>query len=290
MILNRIMSDDIVINMLHKYPIGEKLDNAIAKIELIQKCMAAVDPKKDENELNTMKAATVSVFAIIKKMQGGKVLSGFDESDWKDIAGSIYEYVLIMPDNEYSVFVFRMYERYIRASVENIRGCTSKEIYDTIISLADELKSNAELFHENSIDEVAYTEECLWIALEAMFKLFAATCLSIIKDDTLRELSNALTDFAFEYGRLMLYKREQEIISEYIDAQYKLDSELEQKYKCYIEDLERQTEQFSTLIDNAFDMNFRDAFLKSVLLAQMAGVEETQILKSSEDIDEFFLD
>ncbi|MDO4486339.1 MAG: hypothetical protein Q4C46_07070 [Bacillota bacterium] len=289
MIINKMMINDIAINMLFKSPIGEKLDSAIAGIEKFQRYLAAADSKTDENELNGIKAATIAVFAIIKKIQAGKILSQFDDSDWKDVINSISEYVLLLPDSEYSVFVFGMYERYIRSSVENIRAYASPEACDTIVGLADELQSNAELFHNDSIDEVKYTEECLWIALEAMFKLLAATCLPIIKDETLREFSNALTDFALEYGRLMLYKREQEIITAYINAQYELDSELEHKYACYVEDLKKQTEQFSTLIDNAFDANFKDAFLKSVLLAQMTGVEDSQILKSNEDIDEFFL-
>lgn len=275
--------------MLLKSPAGEKLDSAIAGIEKIQRYLAAAEAKSDEKDLNTTKAATIAVFAIIKKMQTGKVLSQFDESDWKDIITGISEYVLLMPDGEYSVFVFRMYEVFIRSSAESICGFASQEAYDTLVRLADELKSNEELFYNDSIDEVKYTEECLWIALEALFKLLAAMCLSRIKDDTLREFSSALTDFAFEYGRLMLYRREQEIITAYIDAQYELDSELEQKYACYIEELQKQTEEFSNLIDNAFAENYRDAFLKSVMLAQMAGVKDSQILKNSEDIDEFFL-
>lgn len=289
MIINNSMINDIAINMLLKSPAGEKLDSAIAGIEKIQRYLAAAEAKSDEKDLNTTKAATIAVFAIIKKMQTGKVLSQFDESDWKDIITDISEYVLLMPDDEYSVFVFRMYEVFIRSSAESTRSFVSLEAHDTLIGLADELKSNEELFHNDSIDEVKYTEECLWIALEALFKLLAAMCLSRIKDDTLREFSSALTDFAFEYGRLMLYRREQEIITAYIDAQYELDSELEQKYACYIEELQKQTEEFSNLIDNAFAENYRDAFLKSVMLAQMVGVKDSQILKNSEDIDEFFL-
>ena len=237
----------------------------------------------------TSKKLTIAVFAIIKKMQTGKILSQFDDSDWKDVVTSISEYVLLIPDDEYSVFVFRMYERFIRSSAESVRSFASQEAHDTLVGLADELKSNEEMFHNGSIDEVKYTEECLWIALEALFKLLAAMCLSKIKDDTLREFGTALSDFAFEYGRLMLYRREQEIITAYINAQYELDSELEQKYACYIEELKKQTEAFGNLINNAFDENFRDAFLKSVMLAQMAGVKDSQILKNSEEIDEFFL-
>ena len=69
-----------------------------------------------------------------------------------------------------------------------------------------------------------------------------------------------------------------------------LDAELEQKYAAYLEDLQKESQQFYTLIDNAFAPNFRDAFLHSILLAKTVGVKEEEILASTEDIDSFFLD
>ena len=54
--------------------------------------------------------------------------------------------------------------------------------------------------------------------------------------------------------------------------------------------LKKESEKFCTLIDNAFAPNFRDAFLHSVLLAKALGVNEKEILFTTEDIDSFFLD
>lgn len=79
-------------------------------------------------------------------------------------------------------------------------------------------------------------------------------------------------------------------INQFIESQYQLDAELEQKYAAYLEDLQKEAQQFYTLIDNAFAPNFRDAFLHSILLAKAAGVKEEEILSSPEDIDSFFLD
>ena len=52
----------------------------------------------------------------------------------------------------------------------------------------------------------------------------------------------------------------------------------------------KQSEQFNSLIENAFSPNFGDAFLKSVTLANVAGVKQDEILSSRDDIDCFFLD
>lgn len=76
----------------------------------------------------------------------------------------------------------------------------------------------------------------------------------------------------------------------YIEAQYVLDAELEEKYKCYLADLDKQTARCRSFIEQAFSANYREAFLKSMMLAQVTGAEESQILKNIEEIDDFFLD
>ena len=290
MIVDQIRIDAFIIDKLMDSPLGEKLDAAITEIEKIQQLLAKADIKKDEKELNKAKTATIAVFAILKKIVAGKKIPDFSEADWKDIVHNISEYVLLLPDDAYSAFVFRMYESYIRCSVDIIQAFASEEACEKILKLADELRSNTEQFHNGSIDEVRYTEDCLWISLEAMFKLLSATCAPLLKGEMVSELSAALADFVFSYGRLMLYRREQEIVSAYIEAQYVLDAELEEKYKSYLADLDKQTARCCSLIEQAFSANYREAFLKSMMLAQVTGVEESQTLKNMKEIDDFFLD
>lgn len=287
--IDQIRTDKLIIDKLLDSPLREKLDTVITEMEKIQQLLAKADTKKDEKELNKTKTAAMAVLAILKKTAAGKNISDFSEADWKDIVHNISEYVLL-PDDAYSVFIFRMYESYVRCSVSIIQTFVSEEACEKILKLADELRANTELFHNGSIDEVRYTEDCLWISLEAMFKLLSATCSPLLKGEMVSELSAALTDFVFSYGRLMLYRREQEIISAYIEAQYVLDAELEEKYKSYLADLDEQTVRCRSLIEQAFSANYREAFLKSMLLVQETGAEESQILKSIEEIDSFFLD
>ncbi len=241
---------------------------------------------------NEIKAATVALFAILQKMQEGKVISSFDNEDWKDVFNSIHKYVVELPDDEYSLFVFAMYEKCIRGSVATLQSYLGKEQedqYDTISSLADELQEESNLFRSGNIDEVQYTEDSLWIALEAMFKLLSVVSMSVIKNEEVSELGIVVCDFAFEYGRLMLHRKEQEIYTAYLDEQQELDSLLEQRYASYVEELKKQDKTFRTLIDNAFEKDYRDSFLKSVLLAQITGVDESKVLKDQEDIDSYFM-
>lgn len=238
---------------------------------------------------NEIKAATIAVFAIIKKIQEGKKISSFNNEDWTDVFNSIHKYVVELPEDEYSLFVFEMYEKCIRGSAVALQSYLGEKHCDTISELADELQEESNLFRSGNIDEVQYTEASLWISLEAMFKLLSVVSMSVIKNEEVSELGIAVCDFAFEYGRLMLHGKEQELYTAYVDEQQELDSLLEQRYASYIEELKKQDKTFSTLIDNAFEQDYRDSFLKSVLLAQITGVEESQVLKDKEDIDNYFM-
>ena len=103
---------------------------------------------------------------------------------------------------------------------------------------------------------------------QAMLKLLASTAV-LFGDNRIADFTDALTSFAFEYGRMMLYSRELELVNQYISYQYQLDEELSQKYLDYMEDLEKEADSFRALVDKAFSSDFRDTFLKSALLAKI---------------------
>ena len=287
---NPLFSNEELINKLLNSPVGESLNNIIAAIENINKIIDCFDADEEEKKLIETKAVTIALITILRKKAEGKDITEFKDEDWKDIVGNVAEFAIFMPGDQYSICVFELFEKYILKSAEIIKEFIPEKAYDAIVGLADELHTNMDMFQNGEVDEVRFTEDSLWIALEAMFKLLQAYFVSFVKNETVAEFSNALSDFAFEYGRLMMYKREQVIYTELVEAQYVLDEELKEKYICYVEELKKQTEQFFSLIESAFVDNYREAFLKSVMLAQMAGVNEEQILKCKEDMDSFFLD
>ena len=280
---------DLALDQLMKSPLGSQLQQAMYIFDKVQTHYFALAEKQDEMGMTGIKAVTVLTFAILRKIADGKLPSQLDGQDWKEIAAVVDQYAVLADDQQYSVFIFSLYERYIRHSVQQIEGIISEETAAVINGLADELHGKADALSAGYISEVTYIEDCLWISLEAMLKLLASTA-ALCNDQRIADFAQALTSYAFEYGRLMLYSRELEIVNQFIESQYQLDAELEQKYEAYLEDLQKESQQFYMLVDNAFAPNFRDAFLHSVLLAKAVGVKEEEILVSTEDIDSFFLD
>ena len=279
---------NLALDQLLNTPVGEKLGQAMETIQVVQNHFYAILEKRGELELTGGKAATIATFAILRKIAEGKSPSKFEADDWKDIAGAVSKFAILPSDQEYSVFIFTLFERYIRCSAELIKGVVPSKIIDTINALADELHNNAELLRNGIITEVKYTEDCLWAALEAMVKLLASAT-ALMGDKRITDFSQAVASLAFEYGRLMLYRREQEIVNQFIISQYQLDEELEHKYTLFLAELNNQAEQFYLLVENAFVPNFRNAFLQSILLAKAAGARDEDILSCREEIDSFFM-
>lgn len=280
---------DLALEQLMKSPLGDQLQHAMHIFDKVQTHYFALAEKQDEMGMTGIKAVTVLTFAILRKIADGKLPSQLDGQDWKEIAAAVSQYAVLADDQQYSVFIFSLYESYIRNSVMQIEEIISRETAATINGLADELHCKADALGAGYISEVTYIEDCLWISLETMIKLLACTA-ALYGDQRISDFTQALASYAFEYGRLMLYSRELEIVNQFIESQYQLDAELEQKYAAYLEDLQKESQQFYTLIDNAFAPNFRDAFLHSVFLAKAVDVKEEEILASIEDIDSFFLD
>lgn len=238
----------IAIEQLMSSEAGEKIQKAIHILEGMQEKLYVFSEKQDESGMTGIKAMTILTFSVLKKIADGKKISEFTDADWKSISKNVWDYAVAADDQLYSILIFGMYEKYIRGSAEQMKEIVSPEVVDSIQILADELHNKSENLVNGMISEVEYTEDCLWICLEAMVKLIASITY-LFGNKEISEFVQAVSIYAFEYGRMILYKKEQEIITQYMEAQYKLDKELEVKFANFLLELQHQAEQFSILIN-----------------------------------------
>lgn len=277
------------LEQLMKTPAGEKLQQALQLIQTMQEHLVALSEKEEATITTGAKAATVLTLAVLQKIASGKTPASFDTEDWKELAQAVSEYAILPDGQRYSIFIFQLYEKYIRVSAASMRRFVPDKTVEAIAQLADELHDRETQLQSGTLSEVNYTEDCLWISLEAMIKLIASAAYMFCGQQA-AEFAQALASCAFEYGRLMLYQKEQALVTQFIEFQHRLDEELEKQYAVYLSELDAQSKQFYALIDHAFAPDFRTAFLHSILLADAAGVKKSEILSSTEDIDSFFLD
>lgn len=281
----------ITLEYLRSTPIGEDLIRLKSVFEKVQENIYAMAENDDPSRLKQLKIGTILTFAMIGKVLDGKEPKNFTKEDWKDIAEAVSEYAVIMDGKDYSAFVFSLYSRYIDGSANYLETLNADEKHlEEIRELALNLENKTEALKNDEISETAYIEDCMWISLEAMIKLLSAWLGTIMKGlPEYYELVRAASMFAFEYGRLRLWSKEQELLEEYIEKQYILDEELQAKLDAFNAELAKEAGIFNDLVERAFDPDFREALMGSVELAKAAGVDDNEILKSAEDIDDYFL-
>ena len=284
---------EILIDELLASPAGQLLQKALQTIEKVQKNLYALATSEDSNKLKLLKIGTVFQIFLVDTLASGKRPKELGQEDWKRIAEKVSQYAILGTEQQYSEFVFTLYANYIDISVEALNLIASEQSTSSIRALSDEIRRKTTALRNGEIAETAYVEDCLWLSLEAMIKLLA-TFLSvklgpIIGEDS-AQLLQAVSNLAFEYGRYVLYAKEQAILEEYIRNQHVLDEQLQAKYDAFLAEVQENAARFNHLIDIAFSGNLHESLLQSAALARAAGVKEDEILKSVDDIDAFFMD
>ena len=285
--------DDLIKNIsietLQGTSIYDRLKEDLESIRKYQEAVCVLVNNPDESNLNILRIGTILSFSVIGKIIQGKNPREFSKEDWKDVADNIADYGIKMDGQRYTEFVFNLFALYIDYSVDLHKETISDSSMAEIKGLAAEIRENTDKLENGTVTEPNYVDDCLWISFEAMIKLLAAyKTRGLCKEYA--GFIQAVADISIQYGRYKLYQHELGIVNEFLKGQNQLDKQLEHQYKEYLDNLQSESDQFKTLIDNAFNEDFRNILKNSVSLAVKAGVDEEKILDSRERIDAYFLD
>ncbi len=279
---------DVSLDYLKETKIYKELQRCFSELEKGQEVLCALSSGTEDSSLTLLKVGTLISFSIVEKMWTSNTHpKEFSKEDWAEIANKVADFGILVDGQTYTEYIFTLYADYIKLSVKVHEGVFSDSKKEEILQLSDQIYELNARLEEGKIKEPNYVDECLWIGFEAMMKLLSAYKTIFMKEEY-GEFIQAVSDLAVQYARLSMYSKEQALLEEYIEHQYTLDSELEEKYNVYITELEEKTKQFNNLLDKAFDPEFKDLLKSSVDLAREAGVKEDRILDSMEKIDDYF--
>ena len=102
-------------------------------------------------------------------------------------------------------------------------------------------------------------------------------------------IGNAMGSFLYGIVKDNCDKEEQRIISDYNKFMASLTQYLDERYKRLVALLNEEFKKFSSIVEFAFDEDVNKAFTSSIQLAEYTGVDDKKILRSKNDIDNFFL-
>ena len=280
---------DITIDYLLHSSAGEELEKIQQSVETAEDTFFK-GYYADDKKLLSVKAGTVLCFAILKKYGMGIKPSDFTEQDWKDIAESVSKYAVRMDGQKYSEFIFMEYADFIDTSIsrfeDDIPENTQSKLKE-IHELAEELRNKTKLLDQNRITEVAYTEDCLWTALEAMMRLILVAKVRFPADEY-TDLAHSLSLLGLQMGRYRLYDKENKILDAYNKQLIQLDHDLNQELDEYIHALQEECDKFNSLINASFQPDFRNQLMASAEFAKAAGVDESELITNEKEVDDYF--
>ena len=279
---------DITIDELLHSSAGELLGKAVKTVSEIQRALLAISENDDGTEMTLLKIGTVFQIFLIDTLASGKRPEELDNEDWKNIAEKVSQYAIFADGQSYTEFVFTMYADFIDLSVKTLQERkVPEEKTAEVRAIVEEIRTNTELLHSGELSEVNYVEKCLWSSLEAMIKCMSLSLTPLIGPE-FTQLVQASSQLAFEYGRYVLYAREQALLQGYIENQYRLDEQLQKEFEVYLEEVKKNAERFQSLVQNAFSCDLHEALVQSAELARAAGVKEEELLTTIEDVDDYF--
>lgn len=280
---------NLSLEQLKQTKLGDQLKSYFQVLQKVQEVVVVSMNDDSEDWLKKVRCGTVAAFSIVTKIADGTPLKSFSTDDWKEIIGNIAEYGILIDGRDYSRMIFEIYAQYVDISVEVLRKKeVSEDKLQAISALAEEIRHLGEQVADGSLKEVDYTEQCLWILLEAMVKLIVAHSSRVLGEGAF-ELVQGASAFAFELTRYVLYQQEQKMLTRFLQKQYELDEELEQQFAEYSAEFDKKQAEFSALINDAFAPDFRNRLSSSADIARFIGVPDDEILDSVEKVDEFFL-
>ena len=290
---SRDLANGLTLDFLENTPAGSMLQSAISTYSKVQTLLLRLSSAEDEGSLTALKIGTVLTEAFLEKFIQGKAPQDLTRADLAEIADRVTDFAVLMNGRDYSVFVFEQYARYIDFSAKLLAARSDARSTDqigSILAVSQEIRNNSRKLHDGEISEPEYIEDCLWLSLEAILKCFSAYLSCTTGTPEFGMLAQSISMLAFEYGRLMACKREQAVLDASLKSQQQLDEDLSEEFEAFKNKLEAEEAQFNELIANAFAPDFRDSLRSSAALASAAGVKEEDVLRTTNDIDRFFME
>lgn len=234
-----------------------------------------------------MKAAGVSAaieggvaFCMsVAKKRKEKKFSEFSSDDWKDIG----------IDSGKSTFKggIRGGAIYVLTNFT----ATPANVASAYVTAAFGIAAQVKALQESKVSEEDFIINCETVCLDVSVSAIASVAGQVLIPIPVlgAVVGNVAGEFVYELCKKQGALRSQKIIENYNAEIAQLNLQLNVQYLQVVMEVRKAIERFKDLEKLAFDENVNIAFDGSINLARDVGVDDDLILKSEEDIDNFFL-
>ncbi|MCH5192428.1 MAG: hypothetical protein J1F11_00600 [Oscillospiraceae bacterium] len=287
--------------------ISKNLNSSIAKYDEVQKGKVSETISKEESNIKKedqnqrdkayeaskptlkegAKATVISAalegsvsfcLAVREKLKSGKKLNEFTAEDWKEIGLTTGIDTAKGGIRGASVYALTNFT------------ATPANVASALVTAAFGVVSQANELRKGNIDneEFIINSEtvCLDVSISAIASVLGQVAIPIPVLGAM--IGNAAGMFMYGIAKECCLEKEQQCIQEHNIAIDKLNAQLDDEYRKLVEFLMEKFKEFKSAVDLAFDIDINIAFDGSIKLAELVGVDSSRILRSQEDIYNYF--
>ena len=217
--------------------------------------------------------------ALTSKLSSGKRLSEFSRADWSEVTSAAGH-------------------RPIRGNATDVKineltnyHASSAFVANSIASAQLGIAEQTNLYRRGLLTENQYVSNCMMICVESSVSALSSTVgNALIPIPVLGAvLGNTVGTLLVEITKGFVSDRERQLIAGYLNELAYYNRQLEAEYQLMIRELNAFLHEYQAVLSDAFVINGKDALDGSARLAFMMGVPQEEILKTQEDIDDYFL-
>ena len=216
---------------------------------------------------------------VYEEKKAGKNLSDFTAEDWKDVGLDTSKGAVKGAVRGGTVYALTNF------------ASTPAPVASALVTATFGVVALAAKYHNGDIDQDEFLESseivCLDVSVSAVSSMLGSALIPIPILGAI--IGNAAGMFMYNIALRYLDSTEQRIIHEHLLAIEKFDKEIEQEYSDFISLLDEKRDRFSSIVELCFDESINTRFVASVSLARYVGVEDSQILKTHDEGEAFFL-
>lgn len=237
-----------------------------------------------------IEGGTTFVLEITKKIKSGTSIKDFSEEDWNEIL------------KKSGISVAKGGIR--GASMYALSNCTtffiddSKAITTTPTAVASAIVTSAfgvaeqvSLYRKGNLNELQLIQNsellCLNSAISAASSLLGQTIIPIPILGAV--IGNTVGTVMYQIAKDSFGNYEAKLFEDFLERQKQLDSNLEEEYVSFISNMNESLTLFMDILTRAFSENAVVSFDGSIELCRSLGISENQILKTKEEIDDYFM-
>lgn len=227
-----------------------------------------------------IEGGTTFVSAIIKKKKLRKYIKNFDIKDWEEIL------------KESGISSIKGGVRGISLYALTNYAKTPASIANSLVTASLGMAEQAYLYRKGKISEMEFIENSELLCLDASVSaLSSAIGQTIIPIPILGAvIGNTIGLKMYNIAKEDFTKAEQIILEQYYNEIKLLENNLNEEYKNFIKNVNREVTIFLDILDKLYSPNMNEVFNSSVEIARYFGVTKEEILDTKDKRDKYFLD